>query len=666
MRLEDMLKNVSGITNKVIKENCWEGQFNVLEGIQALQSKVNEIIVAINDGIIKGDKGDTPNVQVGETSTLEPNSNATVSQTGDILNPIFNFGIPKGEKGDKGDTGKSTESIQDNVISSDTCFSSEKTLSLFNDLKNVQGVKYVNNDGYQVCKGTQNGVVKDLKIYGKSLVNICTNDYTKSNVGIYYHTLNSALLSAGDTLTIKPFNNSAVSGLEWALYGMPAGGSATLPIIQYTFDFSQRSLTLPSGYTYYRLYVRKHDGTQYIDFDISKIKICVVVGKGTIGGYFEGIASVGNGNEIEVLSRKEDGNLFDGTSYINGGISYVDSKSVMLIKPIFRSYVVKNIEPNTRYFVRVKNCGNRFGIGSSSDYSTTEQFLLSNSKVHSLSDTTGQTLELDLTTGENDKYLFIYTSNNGVFPSDIDIIVNKGVIKPNSVFISGKKTILFKDTDNTWKPVLNLRGIDENNCDIVDSVNNKLDVKYIDKIVDGTENITIMKTKGTNTLFKVELNVALKPNAKILCDKYKTISYYDNFNSDVVGVSSYDLQSRTYIAISDISSTVEDFKNKLKINNLNLILEVNNPKSYEINPLFPNSYENETMILIESKPIRPTSEFYIDSNLGSLQLETLDRLSRIEDTIYKSNVAILRGDFRTLAQMYYPNDFIKKEELPHE
>ena len=81
MRLEDMLKNVSGITNRVIKENCWEGQFNVLEGIQVLQSKINEIILAINNGIIKGDKGDTPNVQVGKTTTLEPGNNASVTQT---------------------------------------------------------------------------------------------------------------------------------------------------------------------------------------------------------------------------------------------------------------------------------------------------------------------------------------------------------------------------------------------------------------------------------------------------------------------------------------------------------------------------------------------------------------------------------------------------------
>lgn len=46
-----------------------------------------------------GSIGATPNIQIGTVSTLEPNSQATVTRTGTNENPIFNFGIPKGEQG---------------------------------------------------------------------------------------------------------------------------------------------------------------------------------------------------------------------------------------------------------------------------------------------------------------------------------------------------------------------------------------------------------------------------------------------------------------------------------------------------------------------------------------------------------------------------------------
>lgn len=47
-----------------------------------------------------GTDGITPNIQIGTVTTLEPNQQATVERTGTDAEPVFNFGIPKGEKGD--------------------------------------------------------------------------------------------------------------------------------------------------------------------------------------------------------------------------------------------------------------------------------------------------------------------------------------------------------------------------------------------------------------------------------------------------------------------------------------------------------------------------------------------------------------------------------------
>jgi hypothetical protein len=44
-------------------------------------------------------------ITIGTTTTLPAGSSATVTNSGTATDPIFNFGIPKGDKGDKGDTG---------------------------------------------------------------------------------------------------------------------------------------------------------------------------------------------------------------------------------------------------------------------------------------------------------------------------------------------------------------------------------------------------------------------------------------------------------------------------------------------------------------------------------------------------------------------------------
>lgn len=55
-----------------------------------------------------GDKGDpgqtgaTPNIQIGEVTTLEPGEQATASITGTPENPLLNLGIPKGEPSEGG------------------------------------------------------------------------------------------------------------------------------------------------------------------------------------------------------------------------------------------------------------------------------------------------------------------------------------------------------------------------------------------------------------------------------------------------------------------------------------------------------------------------------------------------------------------------------------
>ena len=68
----------------------------------------------------KGNDGVTPNITIGEVTTLEAGQQATVTKTGTKEEPVFNFGIPKGQDGVGGDGSKDNsitgEKIKDNAI----------------------------------------------------------------------------------------------------------------------------------------------------------------------------------------------------------------------------------------------------------------------------------------------------------------------------------------------------------------------------------------------------------------------------------------------------------------------------------------------------------------------------------------------------------------------
>lgn len=76
----------------------------------------------------KGDDGVTPNITIGEVTTLEAGQQATVTKTGSKENPIFNFGIPKGQDGVNGD-GSSVDLSSYQLKQDETLNTTDKTIS---------------------------------------------------------------------------------------------------------------------------------------------------------------------------------------------------------------------------------------------------------------------------------------------------------------------------------------------------------------------------------------------------------------------------------------------------------------------------------------------------------------------------------------------------------
>lgn len=59
-----------------------------------------------------GEIGATPNIQIGQVTTLEPGQDATASMTGTAENPLLNLGIPAGEQGPAGSSETTVQQMQ--------------------------------------------------------------------------------------------------------------------------------------------------------------------------------------------------------------------------------------------------------------------------------------------------------------------------------------------------------------------------------------------------------------------------------------------------------------------------------------------------------------------------------------------------------------------------
>ena len=66
----------------------------------------NELTAELDGRGDRGPIGKTPNLQIGIVETLDAGNKAFVTRDGTDEDPIFNFGIPQGEKGDIGPIGK--------------------------------------------------------------------------------------------------------------------------------------------------------------------------------------------------------------------------------------------------------------------------------------------------------------------------------------------------------------------------------------------------------------------------------------------------------------------------------------------------------------------------------------------------------------------------------
>ena len=166
-------------------------------------------------------------ITIGTTTTLDAGDDATVTNTGDNINAVFNFGIPKGEKGDDGEAGTTpvismsatadaTSSPNPSVNVTKTGTDEAPNFALaFSGLKGAQGVQ--GEEGPEGPAG--NGIVSITKTGTSGLVDTYTILFTNGQSTTFTVTNGQDGTGSGDmTKTVYDSTNAVADAGGIAAY----------------------------------------------------------------------------------------------------------------------------------------------------------------------------------------------------------------------------------------------------------------------------------------------------------------------------------------------------------------------------------------------------------------------------------------------------------------
>ena len=486
-------------------------------------------------------------------------------------------------------------------------------------LKDSQNMKYETDKGYLVCKETKNGVIDDLKIEGKTLVNkskVKTKHLISSGnricevyAGVSISQFTLVVDVSSLTGTLKSYGFYADNSQEVYSAGVSSNGKW---IKYFNFDRPLKSFSL---------YVDSEEG-----YEATIDNIIILEGDHTQNppSYFEGLMSVGQDvDKIEVLSRKEDGNLFDKESIHLNKFLQTNGDETSL-EGWFVSDYIKVVD--TCYIKGlINNASSNLARICVYDQNKTFKKLLS------------QLLNTTLNISqyiENGDYIKITEKIEQVD----DIIVCKNEIS-NQIYQSDKKQILFYNENGELEPIQELHEWD--------SIEKHSDNKwYYHKrsgkiVLNGNEDWLLKQVNTNCTVFalrETQLQNKIKLYPQGVSDKFAWESVLGlSTEVECIGGHSVDVNTiRIVVAKSKLSTQdVTGFKKWLQANNVTVVYQLAQEEVYELAPLHLDSYANETLILCNSGAISPKIEFSITSHINELVKAYGERINLLEEKVYQ-------------------------------
>ena len=517
--------------------------------------------------------------------------------------------------------GSLVEAINDNKTS---------ILDINENLGKSENTKYSTENGVKEfnCK---DGYVDIVYIEGETLVNLCHYVDGYGIIDTTYFKYFDNRITGHDVYTVCFPNLKDGGGLTLRVVNKNGDDVEAIPV--YKGDFKTINIGSSNRITAFLISLDK-----YTEEEIKNI--CetglIVPGDHTDKpiSYFEGLKSVGQGNKIEVLSLTD--NLFSKDDFVVGSTNsivgdkfVIDSKvnrithrtpiPVQMYEYLEFDYAINNI--NT-YLYELDSNDNILKAYGWSKYSYVRAIT------------------------PNTKYIriiFSYEDGRDMSLDDYDRI------RPFLTPKYDKKTIphTLRSLPNGIKDTIEKRG------------NKYVKVQRCGEVtLSGYENYALNITQTSTLNFVSKFSIPNKKFTKevgsYICNNLSIVEHGNAWDKDVEGVHSSD-NSLLYINVSKSklsSEDVEGFKTWLQSNPITVVYELETPQIIELPNFNPQTYSDNTTLLINSGAIQGECEFEVTNSKGS-EIEVLkDKVSSIDNNTseLETRIAALEEENQALRE----------------
>lgn len=513
---------------------------------------------------------------------------------------------------------------------------------------------------FTTVEATSNGYFEDVKLEGKTLVNIAkpttvTLSNATSSTRTYSIPCNMSR-QKGKTYTLfarcTDYSINGANGIKFGNWALSGGTVSDATIckgvgsVVYKFTINENATT-----TLVQVYI----DTGSTEESATLTDFMILEGDHTQNppsGYIEGLKSVGDGvDEIAVSSVKGDGNLWSIENVYYGDVNTDTGE----LRPEAPGVITsKQLIPVNSTIIHA--------IGYDKD--ETLQF-----KSFFCYDKFKQYLGISYTNEVLSNTFFIRprlikTNFSIIDKSSLNVSLSKTREGLSIQHKSDKKRLLFYNEETqTWeKPILREW----------DSIEKHTDGKYYyhqrsgEVAFDGSEDWGARNMANENNTIGFGLYLGL-PNydinslPPIICDRFACL----NANALWVGDEEGTAHAGDYLHIRILKSKLstqdaEGFKQWLQANNVTVVYQLAQEKVYECTNIDLITYANETNYVVESGAIVPRTTLKVHNNISNVVRTLQQKVSLLENKFIEGLKKVLAGDMYSLAELLYPEDFTEE------
>lgn len=483
---------------------------------------------------------------------------------------------------------------------------------------------------FTTVEATSNGYFEDVKLEGKTLVNLAKQPTNNGSVNHQYATISTVTNIKPSTEYTYIIRNNGSETLK--LYLNTNGG-----FDWFDLDVEANSTVIGKAKTLHTI-----EGDIWLSLKKAEtieqnLQVVLLEGDHTQNppSYFEGLKSVGQDvNEISVESVNE--NLFTTSKIV------VQDNLPFSCEPILDGIKVSSDNAlgfgvnlklkagNTYYFSgKSSNIVNvrlyRKGGISWSDVI----FEIAKEEVNCASFSKSYVCTQDA------EVYFRFWKNAGA-STITDVTVSK---KPHTDTIQGKqdkkRLLYYNEETQTWeKPILREW----------DSIEKHANGKYYyhqrsgEVVLNGSESWSMNNTADTNNLYYCECGIyvsLIKSGSRLICN---TLQVRQDTVTDKVAITTTNqgimLTGTKFIRIKNSSCTsLNSFKQWLQANNVTVVYQLVEEKVYECTNIDLITYANETNYIVESGAIAPKTTLKVHNNISNVVSLLQKKVSLLESNV---------------------------------